>query len=132
MHFDYEKINYIRENFELLCDLNLILDLPCVMPILEEVHSFIKYAQCQDVFIMDFLDVINLDEVELFNLYIDGYFSILMIHCLMISLNYCSSLVIFCWSSDVQIWLNPKFLLVLILVGISLLPTLGIRLMGLG
>ncbi len=46
MHFDYEKSNYIRENFELLCDLNLILDLPCVMPILEEVHSFIKYAQC--------------------------------------------------------------------------------------
>jgi len=101
MHFDYEKINYIRENFELLCDLNLILDLPCVMLILEEVYYFIKYAQCQDVFIMDFLDVINLDEVELFNLYIDGFFSILMIHCLMISVNYYNSPVMFCWSSGV-------------------------------
>jgi hypothetical protein len=45
---------------------------------------------------MDFLDVINLDDVELFYLYVDGYFSILMIHCLMIPLNYCSSLVMFC------------------------------------
>jgi hypothetical protein len=74
MHFDYEKNNFAHENFELLCDLNLILDLPCVMPTLEEVHSFIKYAQCWDVFIMDFLGAINFDEVELFYLYLDGFF----------------------------------------------------------
>jgi hypothetical protein len=88
MHSDYEKNYYACENFELLCDLNLILDLPCVMPILEEVHSFIKYVQCRYVFIMDFLDAINIDEAELFYLYIDGYFLVLMIYCLMISLNY--------------------------------------------
>jgi hypothetical protein len=31
MYFDYEKNYSTRENFELLCDLNLILDLPCVI-----------------------------------------------------------------------------------------------------
>jgi len=35
MHFDYVKSKYARENFELSCDQDLILGLPCVMPILE-------------------------------------------------------------------------------------------------
>jgi hypothetical protein len=60
---NFEKIKYSPNNFELLCDLDLILGLPCVMPILEVVHSFIKYAQCQNVFIMDFLHVINLVKI---------------------------------------------------------------------
>jgi hypothetical protein len=66
MHFDCEKKKYVRDNFELLCDLDLILGLPCVMPILEVFHYVIKYAQCWDVFIMDILDVINLIEVDFF------------------------------------------------------------------
>ncbi len=44
MHYDCVKSKYVHDNFELLCDLNLILDLPCVMPILEVVHSLIEYA----------------------------------------------------------------------------------------
>jgi len=63
------------DNFELLCDPYLILNLPCVMPILDVVHSLIKYAQCWDVFIMDFLDAINLVGVKLFHLYIDPFSS---------------------------------------------------------
>jgi hypothetical protein len=66
MHFDYEKDKYACDNFELLCDLDLILGLPCIMPILEVVDYVIKYAQCWDVFIMDILDVISLFEVEFF------------------------------------------------------------------
>jgi hypothetical protein len=45
MHYDCVKSKYVHDNFELLCDLDLILGLPCVMPILEVVHSLIKYAQ---------------------------------------------------------------------------------------
>jgi hypothetical protein len=40
------------------------------MSILEVVYSLIKYAQHWDVFIMDFLNVINLVKVKLFHLYI--------------------------------------------------------------
>jgi hypothetical protein len=112
-----EKNKYSPDNFELLCDLDLILGLPCVMPILKAIHSFIKYAQCRNVFIMDFLHVINLVKIEFFPSILI-HFPILMIHCLMISPNYC-------WSNGAQIWLNPKLFLVLILMDISLLSTFG-------
>ncbi len=38
MHSNCVKNIYDHDNFELLCDLDLILGLPCVMPILEVVH----------------------------------------------------------------------------------------------
>jgi len=59
MHFDCEKNKSVYGNFELFCDLDVILGLPYVMPILEVVHYVIKYAQCWGVFIMDILDAIN-------------------------------------------------------------------------
>jgi hypothetical protein len=42
MHSNQDKSKYVRDNLEILCDLELILSLPCVMPMLEVVHSFIK------------------------------------------------------------------------------------------
>ncbi len=71
MHFNCEKNKSTLDNFELLCELDLILGLPCVMLILEVVHSLINCAQCRDVFIMEFLNAINLAKAELFCLYID-------------------------------------------------------------
>jgi hypothetical protein len=41
------------------------------MPMLKVVQTSIKYVQHRDVFIIDFVDVVNLFEVELFHLYID-------------------------------------------------------------
>jgi len=38
---------------------------------LKVVQTSIKYVQHRDVFIIDFVDVVNLFEVELFHLYID-------------------------------------------------------------
>ncbi len=40
MHSNYEMNKSIHDNFELLCDLELIIGMPCVMPILEVLHSF--------------------------------------------------------------------------------------------
>jgi hypothetical protein len=45
MHSNYEKSKSTHDNFELLCHLDLIIGMPCVMLILEVVHSLIKYAQ---------------------------------------------------------------------------------------
>jgi len=73
MHSNYEKNKSIHDNFELLCDLDLIINMPCVMPILEVVHSLIKYAQHRDVFIMDFLDAINLAKTKFFHFFIDPF-----------------------------------------------------------
>jgi hypothetical protein len=41
---------------------------------LKVVHIFIKFAQNQDVFIVDFVDVVKLVKAELFHLYTDPYF----------------------------------------------------------
>jgi len=37
MHSDCVKSTYVHDNFELLCNLDLIIGLPCVMPILDVV-----------------------------------------------------------------------------------------------
>ncbi len=71
IHFDYDKFKSTHETLELLCDLELILGLWCFMPMLKVVQTSIKYVQHRDVFIIDFVDVVNLFEVELFHLYID-------------------------------------------------------------
>ncbi len=59
----------------MLCDLELILALPCLMPMLEVIHTFIKYAQHQDVFIVNFVDAMNSAEAELFHLHANPIFS---------------------------------------------------------
>jgi len=75
MHSDCEKNKSACDNFELLCDLDVILGLPYVMPILEVVHYVIKYAQCWGAFIMDILDAINLVKVDFFHLCIGPFSS---------------------------------------------------------
>jgi hypothetical protein len=42
MHSNCEKNKFACDYFELMCDLDLILGLPYVMPILEVVHYVIK------------------------------------------------------------------------------------------
>ncbi len=42
----------------------MILGLPCFMLVLKVVHTLIKYAQHQNVFIIDFVNGINLVEVN--------------------------------------------------------------------
>jgi hypothetical protein len=46
MHSNCVKSIYDHDNFELLCDLDLILGLPCVMPILEVVHWICPTLGC--------------------------------------------------------------------------------------
>ncbi len=45
------------------------------MPMLKVIHTFIKYIQCWDVFIINFVDVMNLVNVKLSYLYIDPIFN---------------------------------------------------------
>jgi hypothetical protein len=39
MHIDAPKKNLVWEDLDLLCDLKLILGLPCILPMLEVVHT---------------------------------------------------------------------------------------------
>jgi hypothetical protein len=46
-------------------DLELILGFPCILPMLEVVHTLINFIQKWDVFISKFLDVMKLIEAKL-------------------------------------------------------------------
>jgi len=67
------KNKLAQEYLDLLCDLKLVLNLPCILPMLEMVHTLIKYVQRQDVFICEFIDAMKSNEAELHQLYVDHF-----------------------------------------------------------
>jgi hypothetical protein len=71
MHIDAPKSKLAWENLDLLCDLKLVLDLPCILPTLEMVHTLIKYVQRRDVFICEFIDAMKSNEAELQQFHVD-------------------------------------------------------------
>jgi hypothetical protein len=57
---DSPSIMFAKVNFELLYDVNLIIFLSCLLPMLEIVHALIKFAQKKDVFVCDYVVAINI------------------------------------------------------------------------
>jgi hypothetical protein len=60
MYMNAPKSKLVQDNLDFLCDLELVLDLPCILPMLEVVHTLIKYVQRWNVFICEFLDVVSI------------------------------------------------------------------------
>jgi hypothetical protein len=57
-----------------LCDLELIVGLPYILPMLECVHALIKTAHNKDnVSMCNFLEFVKLAQQELFQFYCDPY-----------------------------------------------------------
>jgi hypothetical protein len=44
MNLNQFNNKYVHDKLELLCDFELILGLPCILPILEVVHSLIMFG----------------------------------------------------------------------------------------
>jgi len=74
IHLDSYKTKATQNNLVLFGDLEFNLGLPCLLPMLEAMHIFIKFAQRRNVFIVESMDVVKLAEVELFRLYTYLYF----------------------------------------------------------
>jgi hypothetical protein len=47
-------------NFDYLVDIEMLLFLSCVMPLLNDVHQLIKLSQSRNIFICDFLEALKL------------------------------------------------------------------------
>jgi hypothetical protein len=58
-------------NFDFLVDLEVLLSLCCIMPLLNAVNRLIKLSQARDVFICDFLEALKLCQQDLAQKYID-------------------------------------------------------------
>ncbi len=70
MYMDAPKSKHAQDNLDFLCDLELVIGLPCILPMLEVVHTLIKYAQRWNVFICEFLDTMKSIEGKLYHLYV--------------------------------------------------------------
>jgi hypothetical protein len=60
MHVESPKNDTTSKNLSALCDMELILGLPCLLPLLECVHKLIKIVQGQDVFVCNLVEVVKL------------------------------------------------------------------------
>jgi hypothetical protein len=54
-------------------EVELILDLPCIFPLLECVHMLIKIAEGRNVFVCDFVESVKQAQQKLYMLYCDLY-----------------------------------------------------------
>jgi hypothetical protein len=53
-------IMFTKVNFELLCDVNLLIFLCCLLPMLETIHALIKFAQKRNVCVSDYVGAIKI------------------------------------------------------------------------
>ncbi len=60
---------YATANYELLCDIETILGLTYLLPILEALQGLSKYVQNKETFICDFVGSVKLCQVDLHNMY---------------------------------------------------------------
>ncbi len=58
-------------NYELLCDIEIVLGFTCLLPMLEALHGLSKYVQNIKTFICDFVGNVKLCQVDLHNMYCD-------------------------------------------------------------
>ncbi len=56
-----------------MCDVELILGLTCILPLLRCVHMLIKIVQGRDIFVCDFVESIKQAQQDLYKLYCDPY-----------------------------------------------------------
>jgi hypothetical protein len=70
MAIDSANVQITKANYELLCDVETLLGLACV--IIEVVQRLSKFAQGRGTFIYDFVDALKLVEVDLFIMYYEN------------------------------------------------------------
>lgn len=77
---DAAKESAAKRNLLFLLDVATLLALPCILPMLECIHSLIKFAQQRNVFISDFIAAVKICQGELYMMYIDNATSYQPLH----------------------------------------------------
>ncbi len=68
---DVTTVDNAKANYELLCNVETLLGLPHVLPLLECVQILSNFAQSYQVFICDFIATVKIYHQNLFKLYCD-------------------------------------------------------------
>jgi hypothetical protein len=69
-----QKTRLFKTTQFLFTNLELSLGLSYFLPMLKVEHMLIKFLQCQNVFIIKFVDVVKFIKAKLFKLYINPFF----------------------------------------------------------
>ena len=56
-----------RHNYDLLCDINTLLTLPCIMPPLKSVNSLMNILQSNHVFVSDYVKIYQRELYMIYN-----------------------------------------------------------------
>lgn len=71
MHTKSLKSEVDLKNLNALCNVEFILGFPCILPLLECVHTLIKVTQNINAFVCDFVESIKLTQQEFYRFYYD-------------------------------------------------------------
>jgi hypothetical protein len=61
----------VKLNYENLCDLQVLLGLACILPLLESIHALTKFTQINDVYVCDLVVVIKVCQGDIYMMYYD-------------------------------------------------------------
>jgi tryptophan synthase beta subunit len=59
MNNDLNHVVAAKTNFEYFCNIEVVVRLMCIMPMLEAIHAVIKFVQAHNTFVCDFVIVVN-------------------------------------------------------------------------
>ena len=71
MHLDAPTVHVAKKNFECLTDVQSILGLLCLLPLVEQLNQLIKFAQGRNIFVCDFVAALRVCQAQLFTNYQD-------------------------------------------------------------
>jgi len=60
------------DNFDLLCDIEVLLSLACFVPFINAMHCLIKLSEARNIFICNFLQVVKLCQEGLAQMFLDA------------------------------------------------------------
>jgi hypothetical protein len=60
MHDNLHIVATTKTNLQYLCDIEMVMGLVYITPLLESIHVFIKFAQAHDTFVCDFVIVVKM------------------------------------------------------------------------
>jgi hypothetical protein len=109
MHRDVDTVTQAAHNLELLCDLEVMLGLSCIMPMLEGLNELMKFSRSQECFVCDFVVAVKqLCHADLYYWYSDPHNAYLsdVFHGYRNLLNETSNVVVHEWAPDLNMGLK--------------------------
>jgi len=58
-----------KVNLVSLCDVDTILGLPLTLPMLESINTSMKFVHAKDVFMCDYITIIQIYQIDLYKIY---------------------------------------------------------------